>query len=307
MGDAASRREGATGMGNATPAAGALVMADRFVAWPFPVRKPRADWDEFDRDFIDFMRAAYAAGYRPRHLHRLAVEAESPTGRSAFLAYRGRHSGWEPFLSESGRGVRLGPSFGLTCGGTAVVYVRPPFRAAAHLALEWLRGRSLVSLLEDFAFVGGHPAGIELFMPHRVAGDRVAAVSAKRAHVLSGNETVLILIIEDNRDQADMLRFLLELYGHQVQVATTGRAGVHAAQGWLPDVVLCDIGLPGLDGWAVARALRRDPATATARLIAITGYGSGADRRRSQEAGFDCHLVKPGDPDALAALLTGGL
>jgi hypothetical protein len=137
-------------------------MADRFVAWPFPVRKPKADWDAFDRDFFEFMRAAYAAGYRPRHLHYLAVEAESPAGRSAFLAYRGRKYGWEPFLSQSGRGVRLGPRYGLPPGERACVWVHPPFRAAAHLALEWLRGRSLVSLLEDFMFVGGCPAGIEL-------------------------------------------------------------------------------------------------------------------------------------------------
>ena len=67
--------------------------------------------------------------------------------------------------------------------------------------------------------------------------------------------------------------------------------------------MLCDIGLPGLDGYGVARALRQDPATAAARMIAVTGYGGDENRRRSQEAGFDAHLTKPADPAALQDLL----
>lgn len=137
-------------------------MADGFVAWPFPVLKPEADWNEFDRDFLDFMRTAHAEGYQPRHENCLAVEAENSAGRTVFLVFRGHRNGWEPFLSESERSVRLGPSYGLPLGESACVCVRPPFRAAAHLALEWLRGCALDSLLGDFVFVGGYPAGIEL-------------------------------------------------------------------------------------------------------------------------------------------------
>ena len=70
-----------------------------------------------------------------------------------------------------------------------------------------------------------------------------------------------------------------------------------------PEVVICDIGLPGLDGYGVAAALRRNPDTASARLIALTGYGQDEDRRRAREAGFDEHLTKPADPTALEALL----
>jgi CheY-like chemotaxis protein len=119
-------------------------------------------------------------------------------------------------------------------------------------------------------------------------------------------EHLRILIIEDSRDHAHTLMYLMELQGHQVRVAYTGPEGVRAALTWVPDVVLCDIGLPGLDGWSVARELRRHPAMATARLIAITAYSSDADRRHSQEVGFDCHLVKPVDPDVLEALLANG-
>jgi two-component system CheB/CheR fusion protein len=113
------------------------------------------------------------------------------------------------------------------------------------------------------------------------------------------------LVVEDNPDTAESLRLLLELRGHQVEVAATGPAGVAAATAWRPDVVLCDIGLPGMDGYEVARALRHHPATAGVRLIAVTGYGKDEDRRRSREAGFDHHLTKPADPHVLLALLTG--
>jgi CheY-like chemotaxis protein/two-component sensor histidine kinase len=115
-----------------------------------------------------------------------------------------------------------------------------------------------------------------------------------------------ILVVEDNRDSADTLRLLLELYGYEVTVAYNGPDGVKAAEERKPNIVLCDIGLPGLDGYGVARTLRRNPATAKAHMIAVTGYGSDADRCRSREAGFDRHLVKPVDPvdlkQALAAL-----
>jgi two-component system CheB/CheR fusion protein len=96
----------------------------------------------------------------------------------------------------------------------------------------------------------------------------------------------------------------LELLGHEVAVAYTGPEGVHMARAFHPDVVLCDIGLPGLDGYGVAGALRRDPVTARAHLIAITGYGEDEDRQRSRQAGFDHHLTKPVDPAALQGLLT---
>jgi PAS domain S-box-containing protein len=114
-----------------------------------------------------------------------------------------------------------------------------------------------------------------------------------------------VLVVEDNKDAADSLRTLLELFGHEVAVACSGLVGVQMAISWQPDVVLCDIGLPGLDGYAVVSALRRNPVTAKARVIAVTGYGADADRLRSREAGFDLHLTKPVDPDELLALFRG--
>lgn len=112
-----------------------------------------------------------------------------------------------------------------------------------------------------------------------------------------------VLIVEDSRDTAEMLRELLELAGCRVRVAHSGKAGLRLAREARPDVVLCDLGLPGMDGYAVAAALRADQATAGARLIAISGYGSDEDRRRSREAGFNLHLTKPVRFDDLRQLL----
>jgi len=115
-----------------------------------------------------------------------------------------------------------------------------------------------------------------------------------------------VLVVEDNLDTAETLRDLLELSGFEVMIAGSGGEGVAAARRFHPEVVLCDLGLPGMNGYEVASALRHDPATAGTRLIALTGYGTDEDRRRSREAGFDLHLTKPIDPLLLRRLLAAG-
>jgi CheY-like chemotaxis protein len=110
--------------------------------------------------------------------------------------------------------------------------------------------------------------------------------------------------VEDNRDAAETMRELLELFGCTVQVAGSGTAALETARQFQPEVVLCDLGLPGMDGYRVAAALRRDPTTRTARLIAVSGYRQEEDQRRAREAGFDLHLAKPVDLDELRSLLS---
>ena len=112
-----------------------------------------------------------------------------------------------------------------------------------------------------------------------------------------------ILIVEDNHDAARTLQELLQFDGHVVEVAHNGLEGLVVARSFLPQVVLCDIGLPGLDGWQVASTLRSEPATANSRFIAVSGYGSQEDRRRSEQAGFEAHMTKPLDLDHLMRLL----
>jgi two-component system CheB/CheR fusion protein len=102
-----------------------------------------------------------------------------------------------------------------------------------------------------------------------------------------------VLVVEDNRDAAETLREVMLSVGHEVEVAYDGREGIEKARAFHPDVVLCDIGLPVVDGYAVARALRADPGLASTYLVALTGYALPEDARRALAAGFDRHLGKP--------------
>jgi CheY-like chemotaxis protein len=111
-----------------------------------------------------------------------------------------------------------------------------------------------------------------------------------------------VLIVEDNDDARRMLRHLLERSGHEVHEAADGRAGLEQTLSLRPDAAVVDIGLPGLDGYEVARRVRA-AGHAGVLLIAVTGYGQPGDRQRSGEAGFDAHLTKPVDPLALESLL----
>jgi CheY-like chemotaxis protein len=112
-----------------------------------------------------------------------------------------------------------------------------------------------------------------------------------------------VLIIEDNVDAADSLREVLELGGHEVDVAYTGSEGLARARALRPQVVLCDLGLPGLDGFEVARSIRADEALKGVLLVALSGYAQQEDVQRAAEAGFERHLSKPPSIDQLEALL----
>jgi PAS domain S-box-containing protein len=133
----------------------------------------------------------------------------------------------------------------------------------------------------------------------------VAAVPREEVEVpVPGAGLPRVLVIEDNADAAESMQLLLELRGFEAVIAGDGAAGLELVRRFRPDVVLCDIGLPGaLDGYAVARELRADPAFAALRLIALTGYGQAEDQRQAHAAGFDLHLTKPVDPATLLNLL----
>ncbi|MBA2290837.1 MAG: PAS domain S-box protein [Gemmatimonadales bacterium] len=112
-----------------------------------------------------------------------------------------------------------------------------------------------------------------------------------------------ILVVDDNRDSATSLAMLLEVNGHQTHTAYDGAQAVEAAATLQPDVVLLDIGMPTMNGYEACRRIREAPGGTTIVLIALTGWGQDQDRQRSQEAGFDHHLVKPVDPHALMELI----
>jgi PAS domain S-box-containing protein len=145
----------------------------------------------------------------------------------------------------------------------------------------------------------GHGAELELRLPLAVA-PRGPATPIPMPTPFGARR---VLIVEDHEDAAESLRDYLELRGHAVEIAIDGLDALAKAATFRPEIVLCDLGLPGLDGYGVARALRADPALRGAFLVALSGYAQDEDVARSREAGFDRHLAKPADPVVLEALM----
>jgi CheY-like chemotaxis protein/anti-sigma regulatory factor (Ser/Thr protein kinase) len=113
-----------------------------------------------------------------------------------------------------------------------------------------------------------------------------------------------ILVVDDNRDAADSLGMMLKLMGNEVRTAADGLAAVELAETYLPEMILMDIGLPKLNGYDACRRIRKYAWSTEMFIVALTGWGQEEDRRRSQEAGFDQHLVKPVEIESLSKLLT---
>ena len=133
----------------------------------------------------------------------------------------------------------------------------------------------------------------------RLPQSRADSVPAAAAGDYAPQANCCALIVEDNEDGREMMAMLLNSFGTRVLQAADGAAGLEAARAHRPDIALVDIGLPGMDGYEVARRLRADPATQGMRLVALTGYGLLEDQQRALQAGFDLHLVKPVPPERL--------
>ena len=125
------------------------------------------------------------------------------------------------------------------------------------------------------------------------------------------SNSLKVLVVDDNEDMANSLAILLQISGHDVRTAHSGPAALETADKLQPNLVLLDIGLPGMDGYEVAERLRQNPKFTKVRLVAVTGYGLESERRRSQKSGFDAHLVKPIKlqelQDVLASVSAGGV
>lgn len=146
----------------------------------------------------------------------------------------------------------------------------------------------------------GHGSEFVVRLPIVVEADTQSPQLARAEPALS---PLTILIVDDNRDSAEMLAMLLKFSGHETHTAHDGMAAVEAAARLDPDVVLLDIGLPQLNGYEAARRIREQTSGSRPVLVALTGWGQDEDRRRSEEAGFDAHVVKPVDDVTLQKLL----
>ena len=150
----------------------------------------------------------------------------------------------------------------------------------------------------------GHGSEFVVRLPVLLAPAPVIPVTSIAPPVASEG-LLRILVVDDNVDSADSLAMLLQACGHNVRTAYDGKSGLGVALEYRPEVMLLDIGLPGMDGYEVAKRLRLLHELPDLVLIAMTGYGLDSDRNRSKEAGFDHHLVKPADFDALLRILDG--
>jgi PAS domain S-box-containing protein len=224
-------------------------------------------------------------------------------------------------------------------GGRVGVHLRAESGAAVLTVSDNGRGidPQLLGRVFDMFVQGRHPLqrvgaglGVGLSLARRIAELHNGALEARSEGQGKGSEFTLrlplaqgaaeaaprpaarpadaplprrVLVVDDNADAALTLQMLLRSLGHQTHVAHDGHAALEAVRLFQPEVVLLDIGMPGLDGYEVARRLRGMQREQPLRIVAVTGWGTETDRRRSREAGFDLHLVKPLDAEELAQAL----
>jgi CheY-like chemotaxis protein len=154
--------------------------------------------------------------------------------------------------------------------------------------------------------VEAHSAGLgmgsefEVHLPVAAIARQPVVAAANKT---TAQEHLRVVIVEDNYDAAEALTMLLELFGHQTTIVADGLAAIEAVRNGAFDVALVDIGLPGIDGYEVARRIRMLPNAKTMTLVALTGYGQETDKQRALSAGFDEHLTKPVKIERLQALL----
>jgi signal transduction histidine kinase/DNA-binding response OmpR family regulator len=178
-------------------------------------------------------------------------------------------------------------------------------RAQGGLGLGLTLVKGLVELHDGTVSVGaGHDErGTEFTIRLPVKVGHNVLVNLGEEAINNDFNKYKILVIEDNKDAAESSKLLLALEGHDVKTANTGINGLAIAKSFQPQVILCDVGLPGMDGYQVAKSLRDDPELQDTYIIALTGYGRAEDQKRSRDAGFCMHLTKPIDYNKLHNVL----
>ncbi|ABS25249.1 ATP-binding protein [Anaeromyxobacter sp. Fw109-5] len=289
-----------------------------------PLERSRVDLREIVRKTTDDLYSVFTqGGVRLRVDHVTAgpmwIEADStrmaqvltnllnnsmkftPSGGAVRVSVAAREGGAELCVTDDG--VGMDPK--------QIEHMFEPFAQADHSLARTKGGLGLgLALVKSIVELHGGTVAAHSDGPGRGAEFLVripladaAAESEKARHRSTGTPPRSILIIEDNVDGAQSLAEILELHGHRVRIARDGSSGIALARKVQPDVILCDIGLPDVDGYEVARTLRSDGPLRDTRLVALSGYAQQEDRQRARDAGFDAHLAKPVDLEALMSTL----
>ena len=211
-------------------------------------------------------------------------------------------AGQEGVLRVSDTGIGIAPEMLSRVFELFAQAEQPMDRSVGGLGIGLTLSRRLVEMHGGTITAASEGRGRGAQFTVRLPVD-VAGTPAPAPVVAGSDRRRTVLIVEDNDDARESLRLLLESLGHEVIEAGDGHRALALALRHEPEVVLIDLGLPGLDGYEVARALRASPSGKTISLIAVTGYGQADDRRRSKEAGFDAHLVKPVSHSVLTSLI----
>ncbi|AEG92748.1 ATP-binding protein [Ramlibacter tataouinensis] len=248
----------------------------------------------------DATRLAQAVG-------NLLNNAAKYTPAGGHIALRARQEGLEAVIEVQDDGVGIPEAMLERVFSLFTQVDRSMERAQGGLGIGLYLVRSLVELHHGSVVAASAGAGrgslFTVRLPCLPADSAPAAPSAPAGAAGAATEGRKVLLVDDNVDAAETLSLVLDMMGYQVCMVHDGAAVLAAAQAFDPDVILLDIGLPGLSGYDVARQLRREPRFARTVLIAITGWGSERDRREAREAGFDHHLTKPVDVAVLEPLM----
>ncbi len=301
-----------------------LLEVSRITRGIITIKKEKLDLRDVLRGSIDATRALFD------HLqHRLRIDIDSEpipvhgdpvrlgqvftnllnnaaryTNDGGVITLRASRVGGTALVSVSDTGIGLAPEHLSQVFELFMQVDRSTRRAQGGLGIGLTLARSLSELhggsIEARSSGPGLGSEFIVRLPLRQQSAVVPSAGA--------NDPVLksrrILIVDDSRDGGESLAMLLRILGGDVALAHNGRQALECVDSFRPDVVLLDIGMPGMDGYEVARRIRANPANGTMQLIALTGWGQDDDRQRSSAAGFNHHLVKPADLDQLRHLLS---
>jgi PAS domain S-box-containing protein len=240
----------------------------------------------------------------------LLNNAAKYTERGGRISLHARGEGAEVVVRVEDTGIGIEPEMLPRIFGPFFQVDRSADRSQGGMGVGLALVRKLVEMHGGRAQVssGGLGRGSEFTVrlpaPVKTRGSDHQGAEAEKPFPAPASPRLRILVVDDHADAAESLAMILRLDGHDVRVAHDGPEALGVAQSHLPHLAFLDIGMPGMDGYELCRRMRAQPALREVLLVALTGWGQEEDRRRSREAGFDRHLVKPVEPGSLRRLLT---